>query len=91
MSFEHLKKFQFLCSTKDGKDVQPLLNYLRLNRINCEVSRKIYHTVKFQFEMPLKEHVSGKNIFFSNHIGESRGAKTFEILHWPLEPLWFKK
>jgi len=31
--------------------------------------------------MPLEEHVSGKNRFFSNDIGESRGEMFLEILY----------
>ena len=33
------------------------------------------HTVKYQFEMPLEEHVSGKIIFWSTLIGKSGERK----------------
>ena len=39
---------------------------------------KYSHTVKYQLEMPHEEHVSGKNIFFSNDKGESRGENNFK-------------
>ena len=33
------------------------------------------HTVKYQLEMPLEKHVSGKNIFWSTLIDKSRARK----------------
>jgi hypothetical protein len=35
--------------------------------------------VKDHFENAVEEHVSGKNIFFFNDIGEGRGEFSFEI------------
>ena len=44
---------------------------------NCEHSIAVLetlHTVEYQFEIPLEEYVSGKNMFCSNNdVGESRG------------------
>jgi hypothetical protein len=44
------------------------------------------HTVKYNFEMQLKNMSLEKNILGSNEIGESIGEFFFAILHWPLEP-----
>ena len=41
--------------------------------------------MKYQFEIPLEEHVSGKNLFWSSLIGKSRERKRNEFPHCPFE------
>ena len=45
---------------------------------------RLVHTVKYQFEMPLEDRVSEKNIFRSTLIGK-RERKKNHFPHFPFE------
>ena len=52
-------------------------------------SRQMNHTVKYQFEMPLEENVSGKNIFWSTLTSKSKEVKKdhFHIVLLSYQPI----
>ena len=51
----------------------------------CE--QRTLHTVKYQFQMPIEEHVSGKNIFGLLLLAKAgKEKKSLPTWHCPFEP-----
>jgi hypothetical protein len=59
--------------------------YSKSNYLFSTAHKLTKHTVKYQLEMRLEEHVSGRNILWSTLVCKSREGKINHFPHCPFE------